>query len=131
MKTIEEMIAVMQAYADGKKIEVREIDPFEEIVTPLRVCDPIWNWVHCDYRIKPEPKYRPYANAEECFADVKKHGGWIDGVMCDHHKAMITYISNDAVYTSALTTAATRFEDLLNNFHWADDGTPCGVLEEE
>lgn len=130
MKTTEEMIAVMTAYAKGKKIEFR--DGYSTTKSGWRDnCTPRWDWANCDYRVTPEPKYRPYKDAEECFADVKKHGGWIDGVMCDHHKAMITYISNHCVYTSARITGRTEFEDLLNNFHWADDGSVCGVLEEE
>ena len=32
-----------------------------------------------DYRIKPETKYRPFKDAEECFEEMKKHQpfGWI------------------------------------------------------
>ena len=31
------------------------------------------------YRIKPEPKYRPFRNAEECWEEMKKHQpfGWV------------------------------------------------------
>lgn len=64
MKTIDEMIEVMQAYRDGKPVER----------TPLGVAawsapvEPMWDWMHFDYRIavtKPSidwshvaPKYR-------------------------------------------------------------------------
>lgn len=32
-----------------------------------------------DYRIKPEPKYRPFANVEECWNEMQKHRpfGWV------------------------------------------------------
>lgn len=31
------------------------------------------------YRIKPEPKYRPFVNAEECWTEMQKHQpfGWV------------------------------------------------------
>lgn len=129
MKTTEEMVAVMTAYKEGKTIEYKKHEGIPSDWTDNDT--PSWNWALYDYRVKPEPKYRPYKNADECFRDAQKHGGWIDGVMCDHHKAMITYISNHCVYTSARITGRTEFEDLLNNFHWADDGSVCGVLEED
>ena len=50
--TIKQMIEVMQAYEDGKKIEVKakRVDD-NWSWTPY----PSWNWAACDYRIKPEP----------------------------------------------------------------------------
>ncbi len=51
MKTIQEQIAIMQAFADGKTIEYRNaLERWE----PIK--DPLWNWTNFDYRIKPEPK---------------------------------------------------------------------------
>lgn len=52
------MIAVMQAYADGKKIEWQGYGVWQEAV------DPWWDWVHMDYRIKPEPKTCLMTNRE-------------------------------------------------------------------
>ena len=47
-----EMIKVMQAYVDGKRIEAgnREINFWRDCP------DPSWNWNAFDYRIVPEPK---------------------------------------------------------------------------
>jgi len=49
MTSTEDKIKVMQAFADGKKIEVRpvKIDRWED------TCKPLWNWSIFDYRIKP------------------------------------------------------------------------------
>ena len=55
MKTTKEMIEVMQAYADGKKIE--RIDLEDGFVSPVVQTE--WNWAHFDYRIKPEQTTRP------------------------------------------------------------------------
>lgn len=53
MKTIQEKIAVMQAFADGKKIETKSFERNYWADTII----PVWNW-HCfDYRVKPsEPR---------------------------------------------------------------------------
>ncbi len=48
--TIHEQIEVMQYYANGGKIEYKVQD-----IDWVTVSTPNWNWVDCDYRIKPEP----------------------------------------------------------------------------
>lgn len=128
MKTIKEMISIMQAYADGKKIEFRdnngEHKSWENTYTPC------WDWFGCDYRIKPEPKFRPYANADECFADVKKHGGWIKAKGLDEY-FHIGYIGDGFVrMVAGETNLGEGFDKFLENNVWADDGTPCGKEDE-
>lgn len=68
MKTIQEQIAIMQAFADGKKIE------YSEDGTDWRdVQNPAWNWERYYYRVKEEPHYRPFSNTEECYQEMLKH----------------------------------------------------------
>lgn len=50
MKTIEEKIAVMQAFADGREIEVK-VEGGSEWV---KASAPEWNWLLFDYRVKEE-----------------------------------------------------------------------------
>ena len=52
MKTTEEMIAVMQAYADGETIQCQVLDGC--IWTNVCSDSPVWDWVYFDYRVKPE-----------------------------------------------------------------------------
>ena len=49
MKTVQEQIAVMQAFADGKKIEYYSPGCDEWIQTNR----PTWNWAEYYYRVKP------------------------------------------------------------------------------
>ncbi len=51
MKTLEEKIAVMQAFAGGKKVEFLDANGKW---TP--VSNPTWNWSLGDYRVKHEPR---------------------------------------------------------------------------
>lgn len=71
---IAECIKVMQAYVEGKQIQYvdSETEDWADIESP------IWNWDTYDYRIKPEPKYRPFNDADECWQEMLKHQpfGW-------------------------------------------------------
>lgn len=68
-----ERIAVMQAYVDGKQIQVKSSDS-----KWADVPEPSWS-INGNYRIKPEPKYRPFKNAVECWLEMLKHQpfGWV------------------------------------------------------
>lgn len=48
--TTKEMIAVMQAYEDGKKIQTRTKIKGDDWKDEI----PTWDWAFCEYRIKPE-----------------------------------------------------------------------------
>lgn len=50
--TTQEMIAVMQAFADGKKLECRFVDGDKWVPAS----SPIWAWDRYEYRVKPEPR---------------------------------------------------------------------------
>ena len=121
------MIAVMQAYADGKKIEISDGHCWKEVEGPS------WNWGTFDYRIKPEPKYRPYKNADECLGSVFLHGGWVRDKYAIRSVSQITFkesqgIIADMVHIKGLKNQT--YEEIVSGFVWADDGSPCGVLEE-
>lgn len=51
-QSIESMIEVLQAYKDGKKIEIKDSTKAE-----WRTClSPLFNFSSCEYRIAPEQK---------------------------------------------------------------------------
>lgn len=126
MKTIEEMTAVMKAFQKGKEIEY-SIDSNSWFPTE----NPKWNWLEKDYRVKPEPKYRPYANADECFADIRKHGGWIKAKYFDEYFHIGCIGDGFVRMVASETNLGEKFDKFLENNVWADDGTPCGVKEDE
>ena len=68
-----ELLPIMQAFAEGKTIEYRESGGAWKVAnTPT--------WSSClFYRIKPEPKYRPFKTQEECWNEMLKHQpfGWL------------------------------------------------------
>ena len=58
MKTLKEKIEVMQAFLDGKEVEI-----FDDVADPCyweSIANPVFNWEYNDYRIKPENKQVPF-----------------------------------------------------------------------
>lgn len=83
------------------------------------------------YRIKPESKYRPFVNAEECWTEMQKHQpfGWIKG---KEGYFNIVYVDDyyvglaDKNNSSILLASKNSYQD--NTFK---DGTPFGMKVEE
>ena len=66
---------VLNAYAEGKTIEVLLDDEWREVDLNEYSFDP----ENESYRIRKEPAYGPFANAEECWKEMQKHQpfGWL------------------------------------------------------
>ena len=111
------------ALAKGKSVQVQGIDG---------------SWVDVDidklnyfietpiFRIKPEPKYRPFKTQEECWEEMHKHPdfGWVtDG----YYKSTISVKSDSIVVT--ISSLEYDFGKAYIHFTFAD-GTPFGIKEE-
>ena len=85
-----ERIALMQAYVDGKQIQYKDDEVW------IDIDDPDWDWHNWEYRIKPEPNYRPFRDSEECWQEMQKHRPfcWIKNKNNGHY-AMITKVNAD------------------------------------
>lgn len=84
-----------------------------------------WNGI--EYRIKPEPKYRSFANAEECWKEMQKHQpfGWVKEKE-RNVRTVINYVHNDGVMFSC---GSVLYEQLFDIYTFAD-GVPFGVKVE-
>ena len=84
----QDRINLMQAYVNGKQIQFFSILENKWVDT----IDPSWSQFN-RYRIKPEPNYRPFKNAEECWQEMQKHQpfGWIKDKN-DGHYSMVTTV---------------------------------------
>ena len=120
-----QLLPIIQAFAEGKTIQLQHIDCTWHDAKYLNLG---MDWI---YRIKPEPKYRPFANAEECWNEMQKHQpfGWITSQGAFFY---IIYIEDKWFgYGSACGTILhSEFNDVLKRFTFAD-GTPFGVKVEE
>lgn len=117
-KDINEMIAVMQAYRDGKRVEFR--DAYKKVWRD--VDEPSWDWDKSDYRVKPELKLVPYESAEEFFAAQKEHGPYL--VDKGGLYAIPTVVTNDGLGPFGDWASLTWF-NLAKCCIW-QDGTLCG-----
>lgn len=119
-----ERIAVMQAYVDGKQIQ-GECSDGKWVYVP----EPSWS-INENFRIKPEPKYRPFKDAEECWQEMLKHEpfGWIKCRGCYFNIVAVTdvyaYLS-EADGSAILLASKNSYND--NTFA---DGAPFGVKED-
>ena len=127
-KEAAELLPIIQAFAKGKDIEYRTKGFNENWKKVTQI--PELSFKSFEYRIKPEPKYRPFKDAKECMAEMLKHQpfGWITSQGAFFY---IIYIEDKLFgYGSACGTIIhSEFNDVLKSFTFAD-GTPFGIKEE-
>ena len=127
-----EFYPILQAFAEGKVIEFKTIPGTISTSIPNEwtEMEEIRFWSNVEYRIKPEPKYRPFKDAEECWQEMLKHQpfGWIKGKEDEYHTFITTVHNNDDMSLSG--NSGWSFIGIMNNYTFAD-GTPFGMKEEE
>ena len=123
MKTLEEKIAVMQAAAEGKEIEMETVYGWRYNSNPK------WDWVKFDYRVKPEPepkRYRPYT-FEEAKGLIGKTVMSKDGSLFGSIGGVEFYRDNGLVELLIVDNWAST-AIFLEDYTYLD-GTPCGAEE--
>ena len=120
------MLPIIQAYAEGKAIQIKKEGDWLEVGKNTEV---YFSESPSDYRIKPEPKYRPFRTQEECWKEMHKHldFGWIryGDFICT-----IQTIAPDGIAISdGLETNNFDFKECLMNTKFIDD-TPFGIKEQ-
>lgn len=117
------LIVVMQAYVDGKQIQYTD----GESEYWIDVESPEWD-PNYDYRIKPEPKYRPFAHADECWREMQKHQPF--GIMSSkNRKDYMAFESLDDGICNFNGYREESFESAFDDIQFAD-GTPFGIKED-
>lgn len=124
-------LPTLQAFAEGKVIQMLDdrsiwTDLTEREGLPIGTLGESPNI----FRIKPEPNYRPFASAEECWQEMLKHKPF--GYTYDRFNNIrdsITKVATTGVsYDSP--TVVISFEEVFDRFVFAD-GVPFGVKVEE
>ena len=118
-KEVKSFLPILQAFADEKEIECREEDKWYKVLEICNETNPQ------DYRIKPEPKYRPFKDAEECWQEMLKHQPFgytfdsLNNIRDSITKAATTGVSYDS-------PTVISFAEIFGRFVFAD-GVPFGV----
>lgn len=126
-----EFYPIMQAFAEGKTIECRtrvwELNKGWKYSTTWKETEELKFQDTYEYRIKPEPKYRPFKDAEECWNEMQKHQpfGWIKDR--DGDKTFIGSINSDnSIFTCS--SEILFLKEIFEDFTFID-GIPFGIKE--
>ena len=123
-KEAKEWLPIIQAWAEGKTIQARTKNRpwFDLLDNKLEICELF------EYRIKPEPKYRPFKTQEECWNEMLKHQS-LGSVRYDDSIIAIQNIAPEGITVNdGIKTSNFYFEECLMNMKFVDD-TPFGIKE--
>jgi hypothetical protein len=111
---VKNLLPVMQAFAEGK--EIQYVNSEGRVLDKVTMFDGVSYAFR--YRIKSEPKYRPFKNLEECWNEMQKHQpiGWTK-LKGEIEYRFITGVNDNINYLSA-----------IEEYTFAD-GTPFGIKE--
>lgn len=136
-----EMLPIIQAFAEGKEIEFRSKGFDEEWKKVNEI--PGLSYSSFDYRVKPEPEFRPFKNADECWQEMLKHQplGWVKekgnkpsyrllACISENTEAPVCFASYGSVNRGVVIHSSSRFGKMFNAFTFAD-GAPFGIKKEE
>ena len=123
-----QLLPIIQAFAEGEIIECRTKPGTISAGIPNEWTEikEIGFWNGIEYRIKPDPKYRPFKDAEECWQEMQKHQpfGWLKDKN-DGHRTLITVVDNeDMMALNGIT--GWDFLSIMNMYVFSD-GKPFGV----
>ena len=120
-----ELLNIIKAFAEGKVIQLKTVDKgWQDIHSASFDSNPK------NYRIKPEPKYRPFANAEECWQEMQKHQpfGWV--IKHNEGKILIGQVPSGGIVLHNQRGSMFGFDEANRILTFAD-GIPFGIKEEE
>lgn len=126
-----ELLPIMQAFVEGKTIEYRESGGAWKVAHT-----PTWS-SRLFYRIKPEPRYRPFKTQEECWNEMLKHQpfGWLKSKKNGrfHCIGEVSWSDEFKIVTIPLSTSESlsRSSDTVFDEYTFADGAPFGVIEEQ
>ena len=126
---IKRILPLLQEMEEGKTLQIKTRNGWIDV-------DADKYGINIDYllndriivRIKQEPKYRPFKDAEECFEEMQKHKpyGWVKDASKMYN---ITIIRDDGIIVNtSIDGGFYNFKSSLNLKFV--DGTPFGIKKE-
>lgn len=123
------LVPIISAYAEGRILQYKEEEGWRDIEDSEGLSIKTIIEEAENYRIKP--KYRPFANAEECWTEMQKHQpfGWIKGKEGEHRSLITSIIADEEeVYINGISGFV--LDEIMEHYTFAD-GLPFGVKVEE
>ena len=129
-KDIDKVMPILQALVEGKTIQINEGAVWKDIDIDGKGID-ISTLIECPecYRVKQEPKYRSFKNAEECWNEMQKHQpfGWVKDR--NGSKFIIENVDSRG-FVEVYDEGTCTFKDVFENRTFVD-GLPFGARVEE
>lgn len=120
-----ELLPIIQAFAESKTIQYSYGDADWVDIDPNGAIDFSDN--PSNYRIKPEPKYRPFKSQKECWNEMLKHQpfGWLKGTSNKALYSILEFTNEGCVFAYG---PLMPFIEVYKYYTFAD-GTPFGIKE--
>lgn len=118
------LLPIIQAFSEGKVIQTSvKGKSWEDLGENIAF------YTNDKYRIKPEPKYRPFKDKKECWAEMLKHQpfGFTKLKYTKRGYYMITGIASGVVV--GMNNTPFSYESMFDSYDFAD-GQPFGVKVE-
>lgn len=136
---VKQVLPLIQAFAEGKTIQTKNGSKWIDIDSDKNqfILDSVVTYQDC-FRVKPEPKYRPFKNADECWQEMLKHQpfGWV--IIVNNKNTSIKYnmqalvqegVKGAAILTDNETSGRFPLEWMFQKLTFVD-GAPFGVKED-
>ena len=128
-KEAAELSPFIKAFGEGRIIESSSITDVSKAwreVTDF----PIGMIKNFKFRIKPESKFRPFKDAEECWQEMQKHQpfGWVKMKDTESGYYILKGIANQVVI--GLNETPFSYKKVFEDYVFAD-GLPFGIKVEE
>ena len=122
-EVIKDFQSIVQAWIEGKTIQYNFDEGWRDANIEHLLGD------ISKYRIKPEPKYRPFKSQEECWNEMLKHQpfGWIRNNDTQRLCNIGSIGRNN--YGVVIDNSILYFDLAFNTCNFVD-GTPFGIKEE-
>ena len=126
------LLPIIQAFTEGKVIECRTkpsaLSKSWQDMNKWTEMKEIEFWNNIEYRIKPEPKFRPFKDAEECWQEMQKHQpfGWVKDRKGS--KFVIENVDSRGGFVEVYDEGTCTFNEVFENRTFVD-GTPFGIKD--
>lgn len=115
------LLPILKAYSEGKTIQFYDYGKWFDIY------ETDFNYSTDRYRIKPEPKYRPFKSREECWQEMHNHSdfGWLTRIDTGNFERIKSVCQETIEF---VVTTSYLYEDAFKYYKFLD-GTPFGIKD--
>ena len=122
------LLPIIKAFSEGKEIQYKENGRWYS-AEAIAFFDGTQ-----EFRIKPEPKYRPFKDAKECWQEMLKHQpfGWITNTDIERSKMIDVFDGSEDANDLPISINGSwwKLAQVFEKFTFTD-GTPFGMKVEE